>query len=332
MIEARTARVPMPFPADVVFAGRMAGLSERVGPAVEAEVAALVAPGTGARAGVEARGASVVMAEEVAALVARHELASPVELALLALPVASAMARPPISGYRVAAVAIESPSGDMVLGANLEFPGSELTSTIHAEGFVALRARRRGQALVTLAVREARPCAFCRQTLAESASADGLAIVDPLGHRLVLDDLYPAPFRPHALGVSGDSPGRVDWPELVFSAATPPTGIAGDLLDAGRHAHAPYSGAPSAVALRTHDGRVLSAGCVESVAFNPSITALQGALVELVAARLAPSDIAEAWLGCVEGGTVDPEPGFRALMHVVAPDADAHVARWAIAR
>lgn len=337
MIDVRSERAPMPFPADAAFAARMVALSELVGPAVEADVAAIVTGttrGAGAASHVPggALAGSTVPALAADDLIARHGLASAVELALLALPVAAAMARPPISGYHVAAVGLEAPSGDLVLGANLEFPGSELTTTIHAEGFVALRARRRGQALATLAVREARPCAFCRQTLAEAASADSLAIVDRLGHSLKLADLYPAPFQPRALGVAGDTPAKVAWPGLGFVGRTPPGGIAGALLDAGAHAHAPYSGAPSAVALRTHAGLVLSAGSVESVAFNPSITALQAALVELAAARMETSAIAEAWLGCLQGGNVDPEPAFRALLAAVAPEAGAHVARWAIVR
>ena len=211
MIVARAARAQMSFPADAAFAGRMAGLSESVGPAVEADVAAIV-EGRAA----DPVGGSTVPAAAAAELINRHGLASAVELALLALPVAAPMARPSISGYRVAAVGIEAASGDLVLGANLEFPGSELTTTVHAEGFVALRARRRGQTLSTLAVREARPCAFCRQTLAESAVADGIAILDPLGNSLALDDLYPAPFQPRALGMTGDTPGQVSWPSLAF--------------------------------------------------------------------------------------------------------------------
>ena len=337
MIEARSERAPMPFPADAAFAARMAALAERVGPAVEAEVATLVAGttrglGAAAHSPDGAPAGSTFTALAADDLIARHGLASAVELALLALPVAAAMARPPISGYQVAAVGLEAPSGDLVLGANLEFPGTELTTTIHAEGFVALRARRRGQSLATLAVREARPCAFCRQTLAEAASADGLAIVDRLGHSLTLADLYPAPFQPRALGVAGDTPEGVAWPGLGFVGRTPPGHIARALLDAGAHAHAPYSGAPSAVTLQTHDGLVLSAGCVENVAFNPSISALQAALVELAAARMEPSAVAEVWLGCLQGGVVDPEPGFLALLAAVAPDAGAHVARWAIVR
>ena len=108
---------------------------------------------------------SVIFAAEAAELIAGHELASVEALALAALPLADELARPPISGFRVPAVGIEAGSGDLVLGGNLEFPGTELGTTVHAEGFVALRARRRGRSLATLVVREARPCAHCRPAL-----------------------------------------------------------------------------------------------------------------------------------------------------------------------
>jgi cytidine deaminase len=273
-------------------------------------------------------GDASIPAAAAAALMDRHRIKSAVELAFLALPLADAMARPQISGFRVAAVGIEGETGDLLLGANLEFPGSELTTTIHAEGFVALRARHRGRTLATLAVREARPCAHCRQTLAESASAGGLRLVDPLGNDRSLDELYPLAFRPAALGMDGDVAGRVAWPNLAYAGAPPEGEVAGTLLEAGVRAHAPYSAAPSAVALRTADGRTFAAGCVESVAFNPSVSALQAALVEVVAAGVDPASIVHAWLGAADDGAIDPEPGFRALLHAVAPAAAATVVRW----
>lgn len=313
--------------ADAGTARRLAELAERVGVAVQVDVATRVEA-----APADSRGGSIVPAKAADELVARHGLASRQELALLALPVAVALARPPISGYRVGAIGIEAGSGDLVLGANLEFRGSDLGSTIHAEGFVALRARRRGEALAILAVRAAHPCAHCRQTLAELATADDLRIVDLLGHDLRLEELYPSSFRPAALGKPGDGPGKVPWPTLAFTdqaevaGADAAVGVA--LLFAGARAHAPYSRAPSAVVVRLRDGRLLSAGCVESVAFNPTITALQATLVEVLAARSEPGAVVEAWLGRTSGGPVDPEPGFRALLQAVAPGARASVFDW----
>jgi cytidine deaminase len=302
-----------------VVAQRLALLVASVGAAVAADVSDAIEAG------------SVLSDAAAQRIAARHGLASIDELALLALPAAAAMARAPISGYRVPAVGIEADSGDVLLGANLEFPGTELSTTIHAEGFVPLRARRRGRFLRTLAVTSARPCAHCRQTLAESAAADGLTLVDLEGHRRSLEELYPLAFRPGALGVAGDEPGSSRWAGLeldVEEGASVAPEIADALAEAGATAHAPYSRAPSAVALVARDGSILSAACVESVAFNPSISAMQAALVELVAARIHDADIADAWLARTVGGAVDPEPAFRALVRAALPSASPHVVGW----
>lgn len=271
---------------------------------------------------------SVIPSRDAARLVERHGLASVEALALLSLPVAQRMARAPISGFEVPAIGIEAGSGDLVFGANLEFPGTELGTTVHAEGFVALRARRRGRSLATLVVREARPCAHCRQTLSESARAGSLVLVDTLGNRRRLDDIYPEPFVPSALGMPGDDPAAVPWPELSVAADDAPPDVAALLLGLGRGAHAPYSEAPSAVVLVVDGRPLLGAGAVESVAFNPSISAAQAAMVELVAARVEPDAVREAWLAHTAGASIDPEAGFRALIGAVAPRARVRVLGW----
>jgi cytidine deaminase len=265
---------------------------------------------------------------DVAAAIAARAGIDVEALALLALPLAAELADPSISGYRVAAVGIEAETGALLLGGNLEFPGAELGATIHAEGFVALRARRRGRRLATLACRIARPCAHCRQVLTEAADAADLVLIDTQGRRLSLADLYPFPFGPDALGNPGDPAGRDVRGDPTLAGVTPEPTVANALLAAGRRAHAPYSGAPSAAVLRARDGTIVSAGCLESVAFNPSIGALPAALVELAAARIDRGEVVDAWLGCSVGGQVDPEPGFRALLAAVAPTATAHVVRW----
>lgn len=326
--------IDVAFRADPEVARRMDALAARVGATAEADITELVQ-----RRPADAIDGSTIPSAAVADLMGRHGLDAAWELALLALPVARTMARPPISGYRVAAVGIESGSGDLVLGANLEFPGTELGTTIHAEGFVSLRARRRGRTLETLALPEAHPCAHCRQTLIESADADGLRLVDTLGHVLAITDLYPWAFRPSALGVAADDPAAVRVPGLRLAAgvagtagagaaAGVPAEIARVLEDAGARAHAPYSLAPSAVALRLRDGTVVGAGCVESVAFNPSIEAIQAALVEVAAVRSDPADIVQGWLARTPGGSVDPGPRFLSVLRAVAPAARAEVLEW----
>lgn len=266
------------------------------------------------------RTAATVAAAEVARLVREHGLAGPRELALLALPLAADLARPSISSYRVGVAGIDA-AGDLVLGANLEFPSADLGATIHAEGFASLRARGRGTTLAVLALTEAHPCAHCRQTLAESATADELELIDPGGSALRLRDLYPWPFTPAALGVGGDDPSRPAWPDVELSDDGLADEVATPLRDAARRAHAPYSGCPSAVALRLRDGRILAAGCVESVSFNPTITAAQAALVELAAIGAEGADVEAGWVARVADAAVDPAPGARALFGAVAPGA-----------
>jgi cytidine deaminase len=290
-------------------------------PAIEAELEALLA----ARRA-DPITATTIASADVERMLEQHGLDAARALALLALPVAARLARPPISNYRVGVVGIDD-GGDLVLGANLEFPGSDLGSTIHAEGFATLRARSRGRTLQVLALSEARPCAHCRQTLAESVGAGDLELIDPAGNRRRLDDLYPWPFTPAALGIAPDDPRRPAWPGLEIVPGDVPAAAREALVDAGRRAHAPYSRCPSAVVIRMRDGRLLRAGCVESVSFNPTITAMQAALVELVAVGGTGDDVEGAWLG-VARGTVDPVPAARALLAAIAPDVTLTVVEF----
>ena len=310
------------FSPDAGAARRLIELEERAGDAARAALEAALAAGRD-----ESLAGATVGAAAAVEIAARFDLASVEELALLGLPIARAMARPPISGYRVGAVGVESASGDLVFGGNVELPGTDLGTTIHAEGFVTLRARRRAQALRVLAVNRARPCAHCRQTLAESAGADDLVLIDLEGHRVRLDDIYPWAFRPDALGMAGDR-GETAWPDLGLAGESIPDEVERLLVDAGRRAHAPYSRAPSAAVLRLRDGRLASAGCVESVAFNPSVSAIQAALVEIVAIGIEPAQVTEGWLARTPGGAVDPAPGFVAVLAAVAPGARSRVLDW----
>ncbi len=127
--------------------------------------------------------AAVVPAAVVAQLVAEFTLADAREAALLALDAAAALARAPISGYRVGVAGIGAVSGDLILGGNLEFPGAAIAHTVHAEGFATLLARARGEHLAVLASTQARPCAHCRQVLAEMDGALALRLIDPQGPR-----------------------------------------------------------------------------------------------------------------------------------------------------
>jgi cytidine deaminase len=271
----------------------------------------------------------IISAQDAEKLVLAHGLAGIRDLMLLLLDVAKSYAQPPISNFFVGAVGLESPSGDLILGGNVEFPGTHLAYTLHGEGFVATRAFNRGADLAVIAIGEAHPCAHCRQYLSEFAASRSLELIDPLGHTLTLAQLYPWPFDPDCLGEPGAVPAQNPHPELALAADLQGP-VADALVAAARHAHAPYSKCPGAIVLELSDGRLISGASVESVAFNPTVGPLQAALVELLAAGRPYSDIVSATLGTVLGGAVDYSASTCELLGKIAPDAPLSVVGWTV--
>lgn len=310
-----------PFVADADVATRLAAIPSTQATAVREDAMAASRDG-------------IISASDAERLVSTHNLNSVRELMLLLLDAAKNYARPPISNFFVGAVGLETPSGDLILGGNVEFPGTHLGYTLHGEGFVATRAFNRGADLAVIAVGEAHPCAHCRQYLSEFASSRALELIDPLGHTLTLAQLYPWPFDPDYLGEPGAVPAQSPWPALAIALAVAPADIAeavaDALLAAGRHAHAPYSKCPAAVVLELADGRLLGGACIESVAFNPTVGPLQAALVELLACGRSYGEIKAVTLGTVIGGAVDYSASTRDLLLQIAPAARLTTVGWAL--
>lgn len=271
----------------------------------------------------------VISAASAAELVTAFGLGGIRDLMLLLLDEAKAYARPDISQFFVGAVGLEAPSGDLVLGGNVEFPGSHLGFTLHGEGFVATRIFHRGANLAVVAIGEAHPCAHCRQYLSEFAASPQLELIDPLGHTLTLEQLYPWPFDPNYLGEPGAVPSIDPSPDLQLAVSGLAPAVASELLKSGRHAHSPYSKCPGAVVLELSDGRLIGGASVESVAFNPTVGPLQSALINLLAAGRTYDQIRHVSLGTVLGGAVDYSVSTSELLSQVAPDAVLTVVGWA---
>jgi cytidine deaminase len=306
-----------PFRTEVAIADRVIVLASTIGTAFTDEVEASLSDDL------------VIPRAAVEQLIATFQLTGPREAMLLALSVAQRLADPSISGFRVGAVGLEAETGDLILGANIEFPGDHLPSTIHAEGFVFTRAFARDTSVAVLAIGEARPCGHCRQFILEFASSADLTLIDPLGHSLTMSQLLPWPFGPDDLDRPAIVPGTISWPELTVGYERLPREIADLLVETGRRAHAPYSGCPSAVVLRLADGGLVAGAPIESAAFNPTIGPVQVAVVELIARGLAYADIRSATLAIVAGGHVDVANETRALLDAIAPNAPLTVTTWA---
>ena len=305
-----------PFRADGAVATRIERLRASIGAAFAERLDASLSEG------------ATLPADSVARLVDEFDLSSPREVMLLALPAAEHLASPPISDFVVGAVGLEAATGELILGGNVEFPGTDLATTIHGEGFVFARAFARDTSVAALAVGEARPCGHCRQTITEFAAWRELDLIDPLGHTLTMADLYPWPFEPRDLGQPGIVPGATPWPDLALADGRVDPATIEALVTAGRHAHAPYSRCPAAIALGLHDGRVVTGSTIENVAFDPTIGPLQAAVVELLAFGHDYAAISSATLATTAGGPVQPTAGIQALLATIAPGVTLVETTW----
>ena len=258
------------------------------------------------------------------------------ELVLELLPWATAYARPPISNFRVGAIALGH-SGALYAGANLEFPGESLSFSVHAEQAAVYNAWVHREAGVMLIASTAAPCGYCRQFLNELATASELRVLVPGRPPATLAALLPEAFGPRDLGKGGGlmqpstrSLTLADSPEHPVTTAAPADDsadpVATAALAAASAAYAPYSGTYAGVGLRTADGAIYEGRYAENAAFNPSLSPLQGALIALTLAGGSYAAIQDAVL--VEAS--EPTPGrlqpsasqratVAALLAAVAP-------------
>lgn len=313
-----------PFHRDPDIAARFERQIAQIGDRLSAEITHLVAAKAHRP---EDNLGSILTAAEVTILCQSFALGSVEELMLMALSPARGIARPPISNFFVGAVGLERETGNLILGGNVEFPGTHLGFTIHGEGFIFTRAASRGTSVETIAIGEAHPCAHCRQYISEFATSRELTLIDPLGHRLTMAQLYPWPFDPDYLGERGAVAGSYDA-TLELAANDWPATIGDRLLDAGRRAHAPYSKCPGAVVLALSDGQLISGFSIESVAFNPSMGPLQAAMINLIAHGYGAADIAEVALATRLGGDVDYSLSVTELLGRLAPAAPLNILGW----
>ena len=195
------------------------------------------------------------------------------------LPLARTFSRPPISDFHVGAV-VRSTNGDLYLGANIEIPGQVLGCSVHAEQAASSQAYMSGAAGIDAVAVGGAPCGHCRQFLNEMAPDGSIRVLVPGREPMRLGSLLPFAFGPSALGFNrGALP--VQSVNIVLK------GTADDLLtsaalSAACRSYAPYSKAHSGVAVRLTNGVVHSGAYIENVAFNPSLSPLQVALVSVV--------------------------------------------------
>lgn len=213
------------------------------------------------------------------------------ELRLALLPLAACYAITPISHFNVGAIA-RGLSGNIYFGANMEMNGVQLNQTIHAEQSSIAHAWVCGEKGLKDITINYTPCGHCRQFMKELSTADDLSIQLPENDPHALAHYLPNAFGPGDLGIEvrlmAERNNRLkisDFSPLVTEASI-----------AANKSYAPHSNSPAGIALKTVDGRIFSGMYAENAAFNPSLPALQVALVNLVMAGYKFYEIREAAL------------------------------------
>ncbi len=234
----------------------------------------------------------VIKASDVDLLQQHSALAMP-ELLLSLLPLAAAYSVAPISDFNVGAIA-RGVSGNLYFGANYEFTNQALFNSVHAEQAAINNVFSHQESGIIDITITASPCGHCRQFMNELSCADQLTVNLAASGSKSLSTLLPDSFGPSDLGVTA--------PLLVASTATltlPQTDnsvLAEVALGAANSSYAPYSHCHAGIALQTRDGVIISGRYIENAAFNPSLSPLQSALINLNLAGFAVSEISNVIL------------------------------------
>ena len=258
-----------------------------------------------------------VVPADLAASIAEATGCTVGELLPLLVPFAQRYALPPISSFPVGAVA-QGASGSLYLGANMEFVGTALGFTVHAEQSATTNAWLNGEeGLLAIAV-SAAPCGHCRQFLNELTTAATLTVVIAGRDGRLLTELLPEPFGPDDLDVTAALMSPQDHGLTLDPAPADPLVLAA--LAAANASYAPYSQGFAGVALETASGAVYSGRYAENAAFNPSMSPLQSALTMRV---LGGADDALTRAVLVEAPSAASQAAAAAvLLEVVAPAID----------
>jgi cytidine deaminase len=258
--------------------------------------------------------------------IAKAAGSNPGDVADFFIPIAAMLALRPVSNFPVGAVAITASSHLMVMGANLEIAGAPMCTTVHAEQALIARAIARDPAGIDSVHLTIVPCGHCRQLLSEVCSARGFTL-RLRGKNVDLSQLIPQKFGPGDLGLDPSLLVAPRPPGLLSRHLDPPRDeISGELVDqalaCARRSFAPFSGCLSGMSVRLRgSGRILSSSCLESAAFNPSISPVTAVMAEVVAAGERLDEMAQAVLVQHGNSLVSHEAETRLVLQCAAPNA-----------
>lgn len=195
------------------------------------------------------------------------------DIADLLLGQATEFAQVPISGFRVGAF-VKGHSGRCYLGANLEFSGVPLNTSLHAEQSAVINAWMHGEDRIDSLHISETPCGHCLQFLQEVDHRESLELfVKGTAHRI--KDFLPQPFSIPNTRSTGLFK-RV--PQPLYDLKDDEDVTAQRAINAACASYTPYSESPEGLVLETIDGHFFAGRAIESAAFNPSVSPVIAAL------------------------------------------------------
>lgn len=244
--------------------------------------------------------------------------------------VAQHLAVPVISVFHVGAAGL-GVSGDIYLGTNVEVSSGTYASnvcgfnyTLHAEQAVILNMFEHGEhALKRIHISHV-PCGVCRQFMTELPDYRSIEIWTPqIGTVTKLGELLPHSFGPIDLGMSRTllpwgTPNPTALAQNSQAKQLDPQ-LANEAEAAAQRAHAPYTSSFAGAVLRLKNGQHCCGSAAESVAFNPSVSPLQMALLALWVHGGKVEDIESACLAEDPSSPVTYKGSDGALLAAVAP-------------
>jgi cytidine deaminase len=196
------------------------------------------------------------------------------------VPYATKYATPPISNFQVGAVA-HGLSGAIYFGANIEFYNEALSFTVHAEQASIAHAISYGETGIDCLAISAAPCGYCRQFLYEITNCSSTPDITILINKeqYLLSALLPQAFGPQDLSVTT----RLMLPQNNNIQLIPPPAdqFIENALIAANKSYSPYTFDYSGVCLVTTNGCYVGA-YAENAAYNPSMSPLEAAVVQLI--------------------------------------------------
>ena len=241
---------------------------------------------------------------------------SAAELRVSLLPIAAAYSYSPISSLNVGAI-VRGLSETIYFGANVEFLGTQLGQTIHAEQCAISHAWMKGEKGILDVTVNYSPCGHCRQFMSELTTAKDLKVQLPERDEKSLEDYLPDSFGPQDFGVTIGLMGDDDHGKYVDGDGDMLVSAA---LQALNKSHAPYSGNLSGVALKLANGRIFQGSYAENAAFNPSLPPLQVALIQLLMGGNNFSEIQSAALIEIAEASSSHLADTQATLEVINPD------------